>query len=391
MAPRETASAGAAPATGDDNEEHFLLVAYDDAVERLSAAIAIAGRREDDWPIAVWTAVSAALSFFAADPAAARLILIDAPGAGDAALARHRASLRRLEAMLREGRQHDAYAVALPPLVEQVIVGGIHAACAERLADGEAAQLPDLAPQLTETALAPYLGPRRAARAVRAGEELYARVRFVRETTGTLRPLPVGPHRIPRAEVRADQRQRLFVAVAELLGEPGVSNLPIALLVERARVSKATFYENFSDVGECLLAAYEDAERCLWREIEDAAAEGSDWASQVDAAVAAVLNFFADRPSLVYLFDLEGRAADRSLARRREETLERLVAGLRAGRRSPLALELPAATERVLIEHGLILVRMKINAGEAARLPELEGRLAELLLTASRAGAAARA
>lgn len=386
----DTVSASAAlPA--EDGEEELLLAAYDEAVERLAADIAVACRgRQGDWRISVWAAISAGLSFFAAHPTSARAILIDAPGGGEAVVARHRASLRRLEALLRERRRRDAYAKALSPFVEQVVVGGIHSACAECLLSEGAARLPEFAPQLTEAALTPYVGPRRAAAAVRAGEQLNERVRFVHETAGMLRPLPVGPHRIPRDEVRADQRQRLFVAVAELLAERGIAGVPIDLLVERARVSKVTFYENFSDVSECLLAAYEDTECRLRLVIETAAAKHPDWDSRVSAAVFAVLDFFSSRPSLVYLFDVEGRAADAELARRRHRSLELLANGLKVARRTRAAARLPKLVERILIEGGLVLIRLKIEAGEAARLPALEDELTEWLLTASRLGSSER-
>jgi len=71
---------------------------------------------------------------------------------------------------------------------------------------------------------------------------------------------------VARAAPRATQRERLIDAIVELAGQYGYQSLSIAQISAHAGVSSATFYEQFSDREECLLAAYSDAtERTLER------------------------------------------------------------------------------------------------------------------------------
>ena len=53
-----------------------------------------------------------------------------------------------------------------------------------------------------------------------------------------------------------DHRDRLIAAMGELLAEQGYASVTVTGIVSRARVSKRTFYQHFSDREECLLATY---------------------------------------------------------------------------------------------------------------------------------------
>ena len=80
-----------------------------------------------------------------------------------------------------------------------------------------------------------------------------------------------------RREARASQRERLIDAIIELAGQHGYQGLSIAQISARAGVSSATFYEQFADREDCLLAAYRDAtERTLAADAEPRWPEG-EW------------------------------------------------------------------------------------------------------------------
>lgn len=61
---------------------------------------------------------------------------------------------------------------------------------------------------------------------------------------------------VGRGAPRANQRERLVDAIVELAGHHGYQGLSIAQISARAGVSSATFYEQFADREECLVAAY---------------------------------------------------------------------------------------------------------------------------------------
>ncbi len=75
---------------------------------------------------------------------------------------------------------------------------------------------------------------------------------------------------------RKTQRERLVDAMIELAAHAGYQSVSIAQLSARAGVSSATFYEQFSDKEDCLLAAYQTAAELLLAEAAPVASRG-DW------------------------------------------------------------------------------------------------------------------
>ncbi len=71
-----------------------------------------------------------------------------------------------------------------------------------------------------------------------------------------LRELPRGRHDLTREQVRDVQRARLLRAMTEEVAEKGFASTTAAGVYGRARVSSRAFYESFSDVRDCFLAAY---------------------------------------------------------------------------------------------------------------------------------------
>lgn len=80
--------------------------------------------------------------------------------------------------------------------------------------------------------------------------------------------LPRGPQALPRDEVVADQRKRLLAAMIEAIDERGFVACTIADIVERAGVSRRTFYEHFQSKEECLLATYDDLIATLLEDVD---------------------------------------------------------------------------------------------------------------------------
>src|SRR2546423_13065994 len=72
------------------------------------------------------------------------------------------------------------------------------------------------------------------------------------------RPLPRGPHGLSREEVELSQRARLLQAATETVAELGYVKTTVADILARAGVSRATFYQLFSDKEDCFNAAYRE-------------------------------------------------------------------------------------------------------------------------------------
>src|SRR5438128_2010518 len=71
--------------------------------------------------------------------------------------------------------------------------------------------------------------------------------------------LPRGPHKLSREEVAHSQRNRLIRAMAEAMADKGYVETSVADVLERARVSRETFYQQFSSKQDCFVAAYGEA------------------------------------------------------------------------------------------------------------------------------------
>ena len=68
--------------------------------------------------------------------------------------------------------------------------------------------------------------------------------------------LPSGRHRLTREAVQESQRGRLLFAVVQGVSEKGYGATTVADIVERASVSRTTFYEQFPDKEMCFLQAF---------------------------------------------------------------------------------------------------------------------------------------
>lgn len=63
--------------------------------------------------------------------------------------------------------------------------------------------------------------------------------------------------RLPREAVRASQRERLMIAMVELVDRQGFPDTSIAELTDRAHVSRSAFYEHFGSTRACFAATYD--------------------------------------------------------------------------------------------------------------------------------------
>jgi AcrR family transcriptional regulator len=151
-----------------DKEAAFLAL-LDAAIEHTVANVEGAYRREEGpWADRVGAALGALFEDVAANPDAARAVLVEAVAAGPEAAAKHEAALKRLAPLLRPGRQLNPRQAQLPEALEETLAGGVVWVLGQRLMAGEAEELRGLLPETLEFLLRPYVGEDEAAR--EAGE-----------------------------------------------------------------------------------------------------------------------------------------------------------------------------------------------------------------------------
>jgi AcrR family transcriptional regulator len=117
------------------------------------------------------------------------------------------------------------------------------------------------------------------------------------------------------------QRARIVGAMFEVVARRGAGGVTVADVVERAGVSRRTFYENFEDREACLLVSFERALVLACERVVPAFEAGDGWRERVRAGLVALLAFCDEQPSVARLLLFESQASGVRVARRRGEVL----------------------------------------------------------------------
>jgi AcrR family transcriptional regulator len=153
-----------------DKEECFLA-AYDTVVEQLLSAVGQAYEQAEGWPQKVHDGLETFLAYLAAEPAFARMCIVEVVAAGPEARSRRDAAMRVFVDFLEPGRAEAPRGVRVPECAAEVVVGGIYEIIYSRLQRDAANELVEMLPELLYCALVPYIGHAAAARAVRDARE----------------------------------------------------------------------------------------------------------------------------------------------------------------------------------------------------------------------------
>ena len=293
----------------------------------------------------------------AAQPAAARMCLVEIYAAGPEAVALLSRILEQLTELAREMFADIPGHEGMPVEIVRGIVGGVHKAIYKRLQRGQEGELTRLAPELWEWLLSvpPPPGPLRPSRRRR------------------LRPCPFA-----RRQAASNPPDRVLRALAAVVSERGYQEATVGEIVERARTSKRTFYESFQDKETATVAALDSASAQMLAAALPAFRRGGDWPYSVRDALAAMLRFAAEEPEYGRLGAIEMYAAGKRALEQREtvaEGLEELLAG-----GFELAPTAPAIAPEAIGGALYALLYDFVKAKGPERLPELVPTAAYLTL-----------
>jgi AcrR family transcriptional regulator len=151
--------AGVARKTLYDNfegKEEVFLAAFDSAVdEALTGIEADCAEVEGDWEEQVQVGLASFLRYVAENPALARMCMIEALSATQAATERYEAAMQRFVDLTKRTVPQDDQ---LPETIEETLVGGVAWIVYQQIRRQEAEQAEDLLPELSEFMLAPFHG-----------------------------------------------------------------------------------------------------------------------------------------------------------------------------------------------------------------------------------------
>lgn len=176
------------------------------------------------------------------------------------------------------------------------------------------------------------------------------------------RRLPPGSHGIPADLVARNQRERLVAAMAEVCAERGYAEVSVAGVAKRAGVSSVTFYKQFADKRDCMLAAHRQLLGRLLEEVDRARGMESAPDAKSRATIHTALGLFAADPPSARLLTVEILAAGPEGARCHDAMVEAFAERL--------------GTDWARAAGMLAFVGKLVTLDEAGRLPELEDELA---------------
>jgi AcrR family transcriptional regulator len=198
-------------------------------------------------------------------------------------------------------------------------------------------------------------------------------------------------HRTAREAVLASHRGRLIVAAAQLMGTKGCAAMTVGDIVERARVSRRTFYEHFRDKEDCVLAAGRLGQRFIAGRIaaELAGIGVRDWRARLRVSLQTYFETLAAEPRLVRSAEAAVTAIGAPALELRAQALAWSVAQMRAlnaiARSEDPSVPEVDDTELVVLVGGIgEVVREAARRDRIEQLPEQAPavvRLAEAILS----------
>jgi AcrR family transcriptional regulator len=154
-----------------ESKEECFLAAFEIVVFHLRELIEDEIEPIPDWPHRVVDGLRALLDFLAADPALARLCLVDSITAGPAVAERFREQIDVFVPLLKPGRAERDNPRPLPDSTEETLIGALISTLSRSVAFGNVSSVSELLPDFVEFVLMPYLGPAEARRLAEEASE----------------------------------------------------------------------------------------------------------------------------------------------------------------------------------------------------------------------------
>lgn len=183
----------------------------------------------------------------------------------------------------------------------------------------------------------------------------------------------------------------IAAAAAAIQAKNGVGELTVAEVIDRARVSRKTFYEIFDDAEDCFVAVF-DRTLAHVREITRSAYRGErNWRRGMRAALMAALAFMDEKRPLARVLVVDAfRAGPRSLERR-TQALDEIARAIDDARTVGGARHDPPALTAAALAGGIAsLLHTRLLRDDPAPLTDLQRPLMSMIVLPYLGASAAR-
>jgi AcrR family transcriptional regulator len=157
--------------------------------------------------------------------------------------------------------------------------------------------------------------------------------------------------------------------------------MTVAQVISRARVSRKTFYDVFTDREDCFLAAFEQALGQASSIAREAYQSESTWRDGIRAALARLLMFMDEEPGLAKLCIVEALGAGERVLDRRAKVLDELAMVIDRGREATNATrEPPEVTAEGVVGAIFAVLHTRVLEQGAEPLTELLNSLMSMIV-----------
>jgi AcrR family transcriptional regulator len=355
-----------------------LASTFEALLAKALRACRTAQRRQRDWRDALQATVATFFEQLAADPRAARLVLVEIYAGGPRARRRIGQSVDELERLVSASFTGAPKGMKPPRhLVAGMTAGFLRVARTTTLA-GRVGDLPGLANEVCDWLL--------SLPSTDVLSLLAADVGIVERSAGEGSFAPVtSESQDPR--VTLDDRERLLRAAHKIAAAEGFSSLTVPRLRLESGVSRRRFDAIFTSVDECFLESVERVALTAAGDADSWSTSATDWSHRTCRVVLALCAQAARRRVEARLAFLGIFATGRTGLLWRERTIGRLATELRAT--VPLELRPSQVVAEASTAAGWHIVQSDIAARRARGLPRVAPLLSYLLLAPMIGSAAA--
>ncbi|GGS29092.1 MULTISPECIES: TetR/AcrR family transcriptional regulator [Actinokineospora] len=199
--------------------------------------------------------------------------------------------------------------------------------------------------------------------------------------------LPSGRHGLSRADVASSQRARIVLALFDAVAEKGYPATTIGDVVDRAEVSRRTFYEHFTSKEACFLAAFDEAVADVGVQLAAVLdpLPKDDWRTRIRQSWRAFLTALAASPTITWSLYVETFSAGPALIERTSAVNAGFAEVFRklhrlARKQEPAVTELAPEVFDLYIGGTAERIRHCLRTDGAAALPALEDLFVDTLL-----------
>jgi AcrR family transcriptional regulator len=270
-------------------------------------------------------AFEALIELIVSQPAAAKMCFVEVYAAGPEGVALVDRTLDAFEVVVKQLLDSIPGHEGMPSEIVRALIGGVQKVIHKRLYRGGEEELLELAPQLWDWIFCypPPPGPLRAPRR---------------------RSLQTPP--FEERQAVSNPPERVLRALAAVVAEKGYPETTVAEIVERAKTSQRTFYENFANKEDAMVAALDSGSSQMLAAALPAFRRAADWAHAVRDTQEAMFCFGVQEPEYARLGAVEMYAAGKRALEQRELVTEGMEGLLAPG--YELAPEVPAITAEAI-------------------------------------------